>query len=843
LLARQVSDLRRILEAKQQLEVLEAQITELTEQLQAGDLSEAEKERLNSELQEKKKARRNLKLMIPSDEASETLQTSVQELVARIDEERASLLTDQVELERLKAAEKRAAEKRFRAELSAASVDPDTYAPAKLTSIDPVAQVSISVIGEGVLHLRGPRRGVMAVREMIDQIDHPVGQVKIGILTIQLNGEHNDRMINTVRRVEGNISRARFLAYASRELFKRAVVEVATDIASGIQPVVMTERPLFADDAEQRGDPQQKERWARYMQAFFGADFLNALREVDPQTSLLNPLNQLLSLHSADTLTLAEALFVTALAKGTVRDEILARFDCYLQMELPRMESQWMLTNGIYCRLDPRWWGDAEKGRARVEDDARRKYTFQATRAYFQRCFGAPELAADRLNPLQREVVKLVQGIALEQSIGAQYQALLLKRSLLQNVSNRLSKLQRSFLDAQIERLHEEHLAARESLRGRKAAIDMLIKQVMIAIEDDVHAQFYGPALERIRKAASEWDVELGEVEQTTILTNNRAFAKVEPQATYEFDLPKRDILIAEALKAAYALHQDIGPLLADPEFGTLASLFVGSSVTGGPSSGTVKNVLPTLSSGTDQQALLYADPIRRLRFETELEKLIPNPAIYKFETGTGFEVRPVIQPDGQSVVFDFNYMYSTDLLEPVRPDEKHLGRVKRHFIHTQVQLGTLEWREISRYDVALKAARTARGVPLLEDIPIAGMLFRPLPQAQKSLQKNIIIGQAVIYPTVQDLLGLRPAAMHSLDPVTLVRQARCERDQNQLLFQQLNQELDRILQRAWQENSSAADRSSAVSSPGVPPAPGIAGQNDDHPTPKHPLLAPDGQP
>jgi hypothetical protein len=114
--------------------------------------------------------------------------------------------------------------------------------------------------------------------------------------------------------------------------------------------------------------------------------------------------------------------------------------------------------------------------------------------------------------------------------------------------------------------------------------------------------------------------------------------------------------------------------------------------------------------------------------------------------------------------VFDFDYMYTTDLLEPTRPDEKQLGRVKRHFINTEVQLGNLEWREISRYEVSLKASRNGRGVPLLEDIPVVGLAFRPLPQAKKSIQKNVIVGQAAIYPTIEDLLGLRPGATSRVD-------------------------------------------------------------------------------
>jgi hypothetical protein len=91
-----------------------------------------------------------------------------------------------------------------------------------------------------------------------------------------------------------------------------------------------------------------------------------------------------------------------------------------------------------------------------------------------------------------------------------------------------------------------------------------------------------------------------------------------------------------------------------------------------------------------------------------------------------------------------------------VDPDEKHLGRIKQHYIHTQVQTSSFELREISRYQVALKVSRTSRGVPFLEEIPIAGWLFRPAPSAESSLQQNIILGQTTVYPTLFDLMGLR---------------------------------------------------------------------------------------
>ena len=94
----------------------------------------------------------------------------------------------------------------------------------------------------------------------------------------------------------------------------------------------------------------------------------------------------------------------------------------------------------------------------------------------------------------------------------------------------------------------------------------------------------------------------LGQMETTSVLANNRAFAKVEPQATMEFDLPKRDILINEAMNGAKAMINDFGALVQDPTFLALAKMrqrpadqLAGRRRSGGFTS--VRNVLPGLST------------------------------------------------------------------------------------------------------------------------------------------------------------------------------------------------------------------------------------------------------
>jgi hypothetical protein len=329
---------------------------------------------------------------------------------------------------------------------------------------------------------------------------------------------------------------------------------------------------------------------------------------------------------------------------------------------------------------------------------------------------------------------------------------------------------EKKMLDLLVDELEDKHIELLEGTRAHTANVDNYLKSLATALDDDFNTQFYQPAFRKIRTLGAGWDVSLGQIESTTVLTNNRSFAKVSPAASMEFDLPKRDIFIKEAFKGAKAAVDDYGALLNDPTFLSMVKMYGGGPGTAalvGSANGlsSVRNVLPGLPSSADEMIMAQAGPNRR-EFGTALDSLVPDPAVYKFETGTGYEIRPVISPDGQAVVFNFDYMYTTDLREPVRADEKHLGRVKRHFVHTDVQLSNYEMREVSKYWVSLKAARTSQGVQLLQDIPGVGVLFRPLPSAQSSLQENLIYAQTAIFPTLFDLMGLRYApAVADIDP------------------------------------------------------------------------------
>lgn len=984
------------------------------------------------------------------------------------------------------AAEDRVREEQFRREVAAANADPDTYAPGEPGSEDPVRQVSVSVIGEGLIQLRGPIKGINAIRTMINQIDAPVGQVRVSVHTVQINGEKGDRMEVVAGKIQRYIDHSRFLTLQSAEMLRKAIVQVAAQRAMELGGLAgMT----------------QEERDRKYLYSFFGEDFVRELEVMDSE--FLKTGNKLLSLHSMDSTSLASAMFLMALAKNSTRLEILQTFEGMLSGQLPMAEQNYfeagLTCDGKhklfdkYCRRDDfqllsgnarfqsiRGLFDAEiaaddtmtpiqrefvrlaqifKSRLIVEmelkqrvmeravieerlgsrekdlTDARKKeeraerekknaqdavrnaqkgalaasqdlkavlqnaqQKAQATAQSLQRAQGLTSMTAARLTaeellrriaiaykfelkergdaffveegrklllPLKdgesfggrlyaltntlfkqknqstldtqekdlfvfpdwpptppdkqpkqikiwipksgsgklifdpayegerselasqvadlatdaahigetlktyvldrehrkqleeanqllsrirqadegeeinnvvrardvfdkyaavaeykaKEVAELYarlnqivadlgqpdadfQGLyqcwsQLEQRILAELSKaelgnatealeratesfrILLDKSLDYEFAEREAQASRrpldhkKFLDMLVDEMEDKYIELLEGTRAHTANIDAYIKRLMTSLDDDFNTQFYYPTFRKVREASQFWDVQMGQVETTNVLANNRAFAKVTPQATMEFDLPKRDIVIAEAIDGAKAMIDDVGALAQDPTFLAMAKLNGGqptSSPVAGSTGGfsTVRNVLPGLSTDTAEAVLGQQGP-GGAQFGAALEGLIPDPAIYKFETGTGWEIRPVIQPDGQAVVFHFNYMYSTNIREPIRADEKHLGRVKRHFVDTDVQLSNYELREVSRYTVALKAARTSRGVPLFEDIPVAGVLFRPLPNAESSLQQNIILSQATIFPTLFDLMGLRWApVVADLDPLRL---------------------------------------------------------------------------
>ena len=59
-------------------------------------------------------------------------------------------------------------------------------------------------------------------------------------------------------------------------------------------------------------------------------------------------------------------------------------------------------------------------------------------------------------------------------------------------------------------------------------------------------ASRYGFGYQHYLETANDTLVTMAQIETTTVLATNRGFAKVSPAASFEFDLPKRNLAITE---------------------------------------------------------------------------------------------------------------------------------------------------------------------------------------------------------------------------------------------------------------------------------------------------------
>ena len=150
--------------------------------------------------------------------------------------------------------------------------------------------------------------------------------------TVQINGEHGDRMEVVADRIQKYIDHSRFLTSQSAEMLRKAIVKVAA---------------IKATECGQLPGLTQEQRDRKYLYEFFGADFIHELAAMDSE--FLRSGNKLLSLHSMDSTSLASALFMMALAKNSTRMAILEEFHASLQGSLPAMEQNYFEAGLTAC--------------------------------------------------------------------------------------------------------------------------------------------------------------------------------------------------------------------------------------------------------------------------------------------------------------------------------------------------------------------------------------------------------------------------------------------------------------------------------------------------------------
>ncbi len=250
---------------------------------------------------------------------------------------------------------------------------------------------------------------------------------------------------------------------------------------------------------------------------------------------------------------------------------------------------------------------------------------------------------------------------------------------------------------------------------AREAAADQMLKEMIIAVEDDLDRLFVQPMLRGLRQDLQRKCIGVGILQRTSVLATNRLLARVEPRASAQLPLGQTtDVLqAAQQLSEIFFAAQAAGPL------GALGAL-----------KGLPRN----------QQSELYG-----------------------LTTGNVFQVTPVFDPSGQALRFRFDYISSSMIQEPNKTVNPQLPRIERHTVNTEVQLSNLELREISRYESNVRlgiATRYSGGLPIFKDIPyiryipILGWFVRTSGSAAVT-QESLIFGQTTMYPTIGDIRGL----------------------------------------------------------------------------------------
>ncbi|MFC1759823.1 hypothetical protein ACFL2H_13830, partial [Planctomycetota bacterium] len=444
----------------------------------------------------------NTKKATASDEIARTVTQINREGLAGVEETIDSLETQAASLRaeanrtneaaiRSQAKEDRARESQFRLEVASAHEDPDTYAAGTLNSVDPVAQVSVSVIGTGLIQLRGPQKGINTIRTMIHQIDAPVGQVKVDIATVQLNGERGEKLERAVTDSEAYVDLGRFLTSQSLLYLRHAISQEAFRIA----------------EENEQGQHLQVDRDRKYLYHWFGRDFIDELYAMDSE--FLNSENKLLSLHSMDSISLHRALFILALAKNDVRQNVLANFSNLIQTELPQAEFDFRRASELrphrthkrlaifnHTRLPLTDKRHAEEHiQEAVFRNAAQRYHFRNFNTFFGGGFGcggtAIGAAPDSMNPVQREFIRLAQIFKARLITELELKQRIIERTMLED-HDRLSDIAdeeeaKNFLRnsalAAVRELQTARVSVTEQLAENRATAEALVGEVNLIVE------------------------------------------------------------------------------------------------------------------------------------------------------------------------------------------------------------------------------------------------------------------------------------------------------------------------------------------------------------------------
>ena len=263
-----------------------------------------------------------------------------------------------------------------------------------------------------------------------------------------------------------------------------------------------------------------------------------------------------------------------------------------------------------------------------------------------------------------------------------------------------------------------------EQTAARTAAANQMLKEFMIAVEDDVDREVVTPAINELQEGLRRTRLRVGILQHTSVLASNRRIARVSPHATAELGLEGARDILNETLQLTqiYSAFQTGG-----------TSALLGASL------------------GLPKEAPLN---------------------IYAVTAGNTFQVTPFVDPSGQALRFAFDYVAQTPIREPDGTVDPRLPRVQRHTVNTEVQLSNLELRDISEYSANFQVGtprRLSGGIPILRDLPVLREIpiigwFQKTDGRDAVAVHSLIFAQTTVYPTIEDMINLLATPVPDLE-------------------------------------------------------------------------------
>jgi hypothetical protein len=620
-------------------------------------------------------------------------------LPAQLAEARRTLEQAQADVIRSRRAATLAAQSEVEAFATARDNAPLWLAPATSFSKDPAKRVLMYAFNDSkTVFLRGTREDLSLVKEIIKQFDQPEPNARLTLWTLQLNSDGSPgglhRFNDSLLAIEDELAFTRSQTAASISLLRDTVTRKAGEVGK------RHETGFSAVASSKKGPLSRLYFYEQEVLDALGVDLAKCMQSGDDGRAAVD--KALTSLPDpAGATTLGEALLVLKLAKSEYRSCIMSEFRNTLSDKI-------QLSNGEKKIAVTDWFRSLD------------------------RLLGTDLTMRSGISASQKELVHALMRTRIDRDLQSlskelgSYTALRsapAKANAGTRISNILARLRPSVkVDSStiVELIQENRNAFKDqsptsSDYARVAAADQMLKEMIIAFEDDVDRHFFQPMIQRLRTTLSGHHIGLRIIQRSSVLARNRLIARVDAGASAQLGLGEEH----DILQATRQLAQ---------------------MVTAAQGAG-----IPALLGG--MQAL----PRNK------------GPELYGITNRGNFQVTPVIDPSGQALRFRFDHVSLVDVREPNGTTNPQLPRVDRHTVNTEVQVSNLELREVSRFEVNTKLGlpnRKSGGIPvlneipILRDIPLIGWFTRSGGRAG-SIQESLIFAQTTIYPTIREMLEL----------------------------------------------------------------------------------------